>query len=541
MSAPPPDKRAPRTSPTETLLIGALTILAVVILAGLFVGIRNRMAGAGGARPPEGPVAVAVNGPINATVQLITAAPYALPTRTPTPAPAGVSGPTATAPQPSATPSLTATVARPAVLLPGLSIPSTDPAGSAASGAAVPATDIPFQTVTPYPTEAAVDPFRAPGVGDDVLNVLLIGSDQRPADVYYRTDTILIVSINRTAQTVSMLSIPRDLYVNIPGHGLDRINTALEYGEIQRAGSGVSLLIQTIANATGITIQRYAKVDFNGFQQIIDTLGGVDVINDCPLSDTMPVSIFQSGPKPTMPGPSKYATLPVGVFHLDGSEALWYARSRKTTSDFDRARRQQIVLRAIYRKAFEGGLLDKLPGLWPQLSSIVTTDMTLGDVLGLLPLAPMIDGSRIRADVLGPPAVADSVTPEGAQVLIPQRAGIQAFIDRFRTPPTSNAVSTEKPTVTVWNASSHADWDEVAAVKVSAAGAQALLKGKWTDGPGKTMLYDYTGNAKPASLAALTRALALRPTQINAAPDPNAAEDFRLILGDDYVACTTRP
>jgi LCP family protein required for cell wall assembly len=537
----------PSHSARDSLVLAVLFALAAVIVGALFLVVRGRGLVIGGAAQNDARgVVVAINPTVIAIATIPpvarTATPRQLDATTsgaPTPTiPRAVTSPTADA-QPTGTP----TRGRPPVLaLPGLTIPDTPPPAGTTPPDASPAVSVTF---TPYPTDPP-QPYRQPGVDDDVLNILLIGSDQRPDDMYYRTDTLLIVSINRSAQTVAMLSIPRDLYVNIPGHGLDRINTAFEYGEIQKVqGGGIRLLKDTVARVTGITIQRYARIDFSGFKQVVDTIGGIDIANDCPLSDYR----LAPGLKEGVEANYRWSTLPVGVFHFGGVDALWYARSRMTTSDFDRARRQQAVLRAIYRKAFEGGLLGKLPAVWPDLSKLVSTDLTLADLVSLVPLASELDASRMRSYVIGPPAVTDFTTDSGAEVLIPQQAAINAIVARFNTPPTSNALFAEKPTIEIWNNSSHNDWDDVAAARLAWEGFVPLLKGKWAGDAATdtatakltgTTLYDFTGKAKPASLGALSRILALRSRQVMVAPDPNAATDFRLIIGDDYASCTYR-
>jgi len=399
----------------------------------------------------------------------------------------------------------------------------------------------PSRAVSPTPTALPQAGVPAPAAaippgGNDYFNILLIGSDKRPGESDYRTDTLLIVSINRTTQTVAMLSIPRDLYVYIQKHGFDRINTAAEYGDFMKwPGGGIDLLRSTVTWYTGIPIDRYARVNFAGFKQLIDGIGGVDVANDCRLSDYRVIAGRKEGVE------SNYAwtTLPVGVNHFDGASALWYARSRETTSDFDRARRQQLVLRAVLRKATEGGLLQTLPTLWPELTKIVDTNLNLGDVLSLLPLAAQIDSARLRSYVIGPPAVTDATSETGAMVLMPQREALRALMVRFYTPPTGNALNAEKPVIEIYNGSSHADWDQVAASRLAWEGFTPVLKGEWDgNAQARTTLYDFTGKAKPGSLSALTRIFALRSTQVQSAPDPNASADFRLVVKDDYTSCT---
>ena len=135
--------------------------------------------------------------------------------------------------------------------------------------------------VTPNPTALpAVD------VPEAVVNVLLIGTDYRPTDNTFRTDTLIVASINKEAGTVSLLSIPRDLYVYIPMWGMGRINRA--YGAADHngyPGGGPALLEQTILYNLGIPVHYYALVNFDGFRQIVDTLGGIEVPVNCQLTE----------------------------------------------------------------------------------------------------------------------------------------------------------------------------------------------------------------------------------------------------------------
>jgi len=121
--------------------------------------------------------------------------------------------------------------------------------------------------------------------GDDVLNVLLLGSDTDNPVNAGRTDAIMVASINRTRGTVSLLSIPRDLFVYIPGWTMGRINTAFGYGEQIAPGQGYALLKDTLRYNLGLEIDFYARVDFNGFRAIINALGGVEITVDCALQD----------------------------------------------------------------------------------------------------------------------------------------------------------------------------------------------------------------------------------------------------------------
>ncbi len=161
-------------------------------------------------------------------------------------------------------------------------------------------------TNTPTPIPGAPTPVAALSTnGYDIFNVLLIGMDEPATSKLYRTDSLIIVSVNRTTNTVTMLSIPRDLYIYIPGVGTDRINTATVWGEMRKVGSGIDLLIQTIRYNLGIDIQRFARVDFAGFQKLVDYVDGIDIAVDCELTDKFRDDYH-------------WKTVKMGVTHMDG-------------------------------------------------------------------------------------------------------------------------------------------------------------------------------------------------------------------------------
>jgi polyisoprenyl-teichoic acid--peptidoglycan teichoic acid transferase len=529
-------RRKPTVDPVFSLLILASSI---VVLFALFLTVRDVADGRENQVREETRAAIIA---FNATK--LASIPTVLPTQPPMPAtwtlppsatitdtPSQFPSDTRT-PTPSKTPTITPTPSDTPTL-------TNTPTYTPSITRTPTFTPSPYRSPTPTrPLPAGAPPPAAeiPANGNDMFNILLIGGDARPGDKLYRTDTLMIVSVNRTTRTVALLSIPRDMYVFIQQHGYDRINTALEYGELRRwPGGGVELLRSTLTNYLGIPIHRWARINFTGFKQIIEQIGGVDIANDCPLTDYRLIP----GRKEGIEANYRWSTLPVGVHHFGGIDALWYARSRTTTSDFDRARRQQLVLRAIYRKALDAGTLANLPTLWSEITKIVDTNLNVGDIVALLPLATELDGTRLKSYVIAPPVLSETITDTGAAVLLPQAAALRALMLRFYTPPTANTTFTEKPVIEVYNASSHPDWDQVAAGRLAWEGFAPVLKGTWTDEPPpRTNLYDFTGKAKPASLATLSRIFALRAYQVNQTPDPNAGADFRLIIRDDYISCT---
>ncbi len=190
------------------------------------------------------------------------------------------------------------------------------------------------------------------------VTILLMGSDQRPQTGGFRTDTMVLLVL-RPSGSVSLVSFPRDLWVNLPGMGMQRLNTAMEFG-------GFELVQSTFQYNFGFAPQSYVLTNFSGFKSIVDSLGGVDVQVSQTLVDSRD-------------GYPDGFRLDPGTVHMDGDTALWYVRSRKTTSDLDRLRRSQEVIAAIGRKLFSLNGLGRVPEFYGAFRGAVVTDLTLAD------------------------------------------------------------------------------------------------------------------------------------------------------------------
>ncbi len=248
-------------------------------------------------------------------------------------------------------------------------------------------------------------------------NLLLLGIDRRTGTSWgFRTDTIMVVSLQPAHRSASILSIPRDLQVPIPGYGEDRINTANVKGySPDNPDAGPALLRATIEGNLGIPTDGYVMVDFIAFERIVDALGGIDVDVPQALHDTR-----YPDPKPGDPYAFKTVHIEPGLQHMDGQRALEYARSRMSTTDFDRAKRQQQVLLALRAKALR---LDAIPR-WPSLATTVLdslkTDMNPGELLMAALFALTIEPSQLKQAVLEPPLVTGYRRADGAAVQLPQ-------------------------------------------------------------------------------------------------------------------------
>lgn len=263
------------------------------------------------------------------------------------------------------------------------------------------------------PTPTGI-PISAELGSDDRLTVLVMGIDRRPGEPFIsRTDTMMLLSVNPRTDSVSILSIPRDLYVVIPGRGRDRINTAFVYGaQGNNPAGGAALAIQTVEYNLGVSVDHYLMVDFNAFIRAVDAIGGITV--------DVPYEIYD----PQYPDMNYgYETLhiPAGEQYFDGALALKYARTRHQDSDFYRARRQQQVLFAIRSRILSLGpseLLKQGPYLFQQVEDGIRTDLSLEQIIQLANTVKDIPTEKINNAVLDTNYVVGYRTPGGASVLI---------------------------------------------------------------------------------------------------------------------------
>lgn len=269
-----------------------------------------------------------------------------------------------------------------------------------------------------------------PPLEEAQINVLVMGIDRRPGEPFVaRTDTMLLLSVDTERETASMLSIPRDLWVEIPGIGVNRINTAFLNGA--RGGNptaGAELAMATVQRALGVPVEHYLLIDFQAVTNLIDSLGGVTV--------DVPVAIYD----PTYPD-MNYGydplTVPAGVQTMDGNTALKYMRTRHGDSDFGRARRQQQVLMGLRDEALSlgmGSLLLRAPALYRDVSEGIFTDLTLDQLLTIANTASGIPQENIETAVLDYTYVQSWTSPGGGSVLRLRPDAVQPLIDRLYGP-----------------------------------------------------------------------------------------------------------
>ncbi|MGD2039573.1 MAG: LCP family protein [Anaerolineae bacterium] len=444
----------------------------------------------------------------------------------------------------------------PVVQLPSIKLPQA----AAEEKAPEPLPDLPALAVTPEPESSELTyapPPAMPEVVEDRINVLLLGIDRRGGRGWgYRTDTIIIVTVDRTNNTVGMLSIPRDLQLEIPGVKEDRINTANVYGySTDYPGGGPALLKRTIEKAFGIPIDYYVMIDFEGFERIIDTLDGINVDVPRTLHDTM-----YPDPQPGDPHGYKTVHFDPGSQVMNGERALEYARSRMSTSDFDRAKRQQLILLAIREKALRLNIIPKLPSLLATMGNMVKTDMTLDEMLELAALAPEIDLENLKSVVIQKPMVYGYRTEAGAAVQLPKWDLINPVIEElFASPvvvvptpmPTQPVLPTATPTpdpalvearqklaeegarIAVQNGTSEPNYAARVAALLMEQGYQVVDFGDADRVDyGSTVIVDYTG--KTYTLEQLVEAFQVKPENVRHSPNLRSQIDIRVIVGEDF-------
>lgn len=253
------------------------------------------------------------------------------------------------------------------------------------------------------------------------INILLLGSDtdvkftNLDGSHTYLAQTDIVVSVDPATKNVTMLSIPRDFWVNVPGSGMHKLDEAYALG-------GIALSRLTISQDFGIHINYYAWVGLDGFVKVVNTVNGVDLDVTHPITDdnypddvgTNNNDIFKLKRLYLAPGPQ----------HLDGPLALEYVRSRHAdlVGDFGRSARQQQVLSQLKNKLNNPNTVSQLPQLANDLNGYVKTDMQLNDVFNLMYFARGIDTSKINHLTLGPPYSASIIAPGGKSIVAPNCA-----------------------------------------------------------------------------------------------------------------------
>lgn len=281
--------------------------------------------------------------------------------------------------------------------------------------------------VSSAPIQAVAD--KPATTVEPVVNILLLGTDERP-DEYSppRTDTIILLSFNPNTSALGMISLPRDLWVPIPGLNMTtKINTAFMLGELRTyPGGGAQLIKDTVGSFIGRPVDHYVRVNFDGFREIIDLIGGVTV--DVPYT-------IHDQEYPTPDYGVETFHLDAGTRHLDGETALKYARTRHGDSDYGRARRQQDIIRAVAQQVTSAGmipqLLSKAPQLLMTMQHSIQTDIPVQLGIDLAQRLQNGAGGDTQQLVLDNRYGEETFSSEGAWILLPDRVRVRTALNAF--------------------------------------------------------------------------------------------------------------
>jgi LCP family protein required for cell wall assembly len=416
--------------------------------------------------------------------------------------------------------------------------PGAVPVG-AGTGTPVPVQNIPLTNLG--------GPTPIPWDGVTRITMLVMGLDYRDwqdqKDIA-RTDSMILFTIDPISNTAGMLSIPRDLWVSIPGFDYGKINTAYFLGESFKVpGGGPALAVSTVEQLLGVPIQYYAQIDFNAFARFIDELGGL-TIN---VKEHVTVSLV---------GVAGSFEIKPGVQTLDGPTALAYARNRYTgDDDFGRSKRQQDVIMAIRENILQVNMMPKLiakaPALYQDLSSGIRTNMTLDQLIRLALLAQKIDTKSIKRGVIEATDVLYSKSPDGSQdILIQIPDKIRFERDKIFTvggPVGPAAVggdpaklmSAEMTRISIQNGSQEAGLASKTAEYFKSMGLNVVEQTNADQAYSSSMIIIYTG--KPYTVKYLADVMKIPESQIFNRFNPDSQVDISVILGADWIANNNLP
>jgi LCP family protein required for cell wall assembly len=386
-----------------------------------------------------------------------------------------------------------------------------------------------------------------PWDGQSQVTILLLGVDHRDWDADNGppfADTIILATIDPQEETAGMLSIPRDLWVSIPGYGYNKINQAYRLGEVnQEPQGGAGLVMDTIKELMEITIPYYALIDFTSFIHVIDEIGGVRI--------NVPESV-----KVDPLGDHNTQILQPGVQMLSGDIALAYVRNRDTFgSDFDRAERQQQVIIGIQERLISFDLLpsliEKAPILYNQIASGTNTNLTLQQVVQLSWLSSQIPREKIRKLIIGPDQVINAVSYEGMAILQPIPEEILGIRDKLFSPESpylseivmamsiTERVIQENAKVAVNNGTFTAGLAAQTGEFLAENNINVINVSNADQFYEQTTIINFVG--KPYTLGYLADILNVPPGKIYQRYDPNNEEDILIVLGEDWAIDNDMP
>ena len=395
-------------------------------------------------------------------------------------------------------------------------------------------------------SQVEIEPSLNPWDGAGRVTILLLGLDYRDwaADEGpSRSDTMILLTLDPLTNSAGMLSIPRDLWVAIPGFQHGKINTAHYLGEAYNLpGGGPGLSVKTVEHLLGVPVNYYAQIDFDAFIRFIDEIGGVKV--DVPEKIT--IDLLGGGFKTKK-------TLQPGAQLLPGEWALAYARARYTEGgDFDRAFRQQQVILAIRDQILSWELLPTLiknaPSLYNEIVSGVNTNLSLEEVIKLALVAQNVPQEHIQKGIIDKNYVLFGSSPDGLDILIPLKDKIQILRDKIfttfglgpETPGnTQERMQAESARVALYEGSGNQEILNRTEGFLRDQGMNIVQASPAGEPYGGTVIIDRTGN--PHTLQYFVELMGVKSANIRSQFDPASQVDVEVYLGADWAAGNSLP
>ena len=398
------------------------------------------------------------------------------------------------------------------------------------------------QEGTDVPTLIEEGPAAKPWDGKKRISILFLGLDYRDweAGSTPRTDTMILFTYDPVTGDAATLTIPRDLWVNIPGFDYGKINTAYYLGESYHLpGGGPALAMQTVSKFLGVPVDFFVQLDFNTFIKLIDLIGGVILTPDQDLK------LERIG------HPEYQEFLKAGeTYRLDGSLVLSYARDRYTAKDdFDRSRRQQQVIIAIRDRLLQfnnlPNLISRAPALYQELSTGIKTNLDLQQIIRLGNSVVNLPKENLHQFAINPGEVQNGTSPDGLSLLIPIPDDIRAVRDNVfpsagsasplaLTPSAADAVRNEAARVSIFNASGSTGIGQTTSTMLTEKGMSVVNVGETGDTRAQSSII--VNGAKSYGISAIADLLKIDSSRIIYEFDPDAQSDLTLILGQDWAA-----
>lgn len=376
-------------------------------------------------------------------------------------------------------------------------------------------------------------------------NILIMGMGGPNHPGGLLADSVIFASLDTLNNKIALLSIPRDLMVPIPGHGQDKINSAFSSGyndyyqkncssnkkaaacKNDALAAGANLTGKTVSNILNQPVDYYIFLDFNGFEKVINQLGGIDVYVDKSIYDP-------SYPDKAMVGYEPFS-IKAGQQHLNGATALKYARSRETSSDFDRAARQQKIILAIKDKALSAGILSnpkKLSDFISALSDSVRTSLSLSEAKTLFGRIKDISSGSVKTVVLSNGTGGYLSSHNNGMFYLEPRTGNFKEIQELVANIFGEEKKKESAKIEVLNATSTAGLATDLAKEIEKAGYSIIKVDNATAKSESTIIYDYSLGKNPETVKYLKE---LTGGQVLGKSSSASGTDISIILGSDYI------